>query len=101
MDGIEEEQRAHPLVEVVAGAPETVERLTLGKQSFQRRRPAKSIQRTVADGLIRRGDGRDQGAHRPVPAAISRAARSSSMRANTSWLSFPHNARAICAISRP
>ena len=36
VDGVEEEQRAHAFVEVVAGAAEAVERLALGEQLVER-----------------------------------------------------------------
>ena len=36
VDGVEEEERAHAFVEVVAGAAEAVERLALGEQLFER-----------------------------------------------------------------
>jgi hypothetical protein len=36
VDGVQKEQRAHAFVEVVAGAAETIERLALGEQIFER-----------------------------------------------------------------
>ncbi len=43
MNSIQEEQRAHALVQVAAGAPEGVQLGALGQQAIQRRRPAERV----------------------------------------------------------
>ena len=61
VDGVEEEQRAHALVEVVAGAAEAVERVALGQQLFERGIAADGIERAVAFVGIAGGDDRRSG----------------------------------------
>ncbi len=56
IDGIKEEEGAHPFVEVVAGAPEAVEGGALVQQLCQRRGAAKGVQGTIADGRVRGGN---------------------------------------------
>ena len=48
VDGVEEEEGAHALVEVVAGAAEAVEGLAFGEQFGERQIAAEGVQRSVA-----------------------------------------------------
>jgi len=52
VNGIEEEERAHTLVEVVARAPEGIELGTLGQQVGRRRGPAPGVERLVANRRV-------------------------------------------------
>ena len=103
MDGIEEEQGAYPLVEVIARAAEAVERRALGQQFIERGAAADGIERAVAFVGIGGGDNPGQPAHRPLSCAadISRVASSSSTCASTSARSRPASASASWALSRP
>ena len=56
MNGVQEEQRPHALVEVVARAAEMVERRAFFEQGFKRRRPAQRVQRPIASRRIARRD---------------------------------------------
>jgi hypothetical protein len=56
MNGVEEEERADALVEIVALAAEAVELVALGKQLLDRCRAAESFERQVADAGFRRED---------------------------------------------
>src|SRR5919106_4623967 len=104
MDGVEEEERADALVEVVARAPELLERggfveelMYVGAAREER------FERSVADRRIGGGDDpgepgcRRSGYHR----ASSRWARRSSSRASTTSRSLPERASASCAVSSP
>ena len=104
MDGVEKEQGAHALVEIVAVAAEAVERGALGQQ-FGESRPAalRSSERLRICGVARCDDVGER-THGRIPAesdAISRSASSSSKCESTSSRSRPFNASAICAISKP
>ena len=69
MDGVEEEQRAHAFVQVVAGAAEAVQRLALGEQRLERQVAADGVQRAVALLAARRDHGDEQAHWRVPPAA--------------------------------
>ncbi len=56
MHGIEEKQRPHPLIEVFRFAAEIVQRGAFVQQIRQRGRPAKRIQRLVAQRWFLGGD---------------------------------------------
>ena len=104
MDGIEEKQGAHALVEIVAAAPEAVERLAFPQQFFERRSPAQRVQRAIASLRIASGYDIGKQAHLLPPAdgvVISRSASSSSRCVSTSSRSRPFSARANCAVSNP
>ena len=58
VNGVQEEQGAHTLIEVAAGPPQGIQLGALGQQLIQRRRPAKGIHRAVAHLGIGRGDDR-------------------------------------------
>src|ERR1019366_2013005 len=49
MDGVEKEQGADALIEIVAGAPEAVERRALVEELFERGGSAEGVQGPVAD----------------------------------------------------
>jgi hypothetical protein len=44
MDRVEEEQRAHPLVKVIAGAAEGIERVAFSQKLRQRRPPTEGVE---------------------------------------------------------
>ena len=104
MDGIEEKKCPHTLVEIVAAAPETVERLAFEQQFFQCRSPAQGVQRAIASLRIASGYDIGKQAHRSPPAdgvVNSRSASSSSKCVSTSSRSRLFSARANCAVSNP
>ena len=104
MDGIQEKKGPHTLVEIVAAAPETVERLAFKQQFFQRRSPAECVQRAIASFRISSGYDIGQQAHRssPVPREVNLgSARSSSKCVSTSSRSRLFSAKANCAVSNP
>jgi hypothetical protein len=101
VDGVEEEQRAHAFVEVVARSAKTVERGALGLQLTERQIAADRVQRTVAQRGVACRDNRNQAAHGRFPAASSRSASSSRSCASTSARSWPLRASASCEVSRP
>src|SRR5271157_1884104 len=104
MDGIQEKKGPHALVEIVAAAPETVERLAFKKQLFQCRRPAKCVQRAITSLRIASGYDIGEQAHRSLPAAgvvSSRSASISSKCVSTSSRSRLFSASANCAVSNP
>ena len=101
VDGVEEEQRAHAFVEVVARAAEAVERGALGLQLRERQVAADCVQRAVANGGVARGDDGNQAAHCRFPAASSRSASNSRSCASTSARSPPLRASASWEVSRP
>jgi len=102
VDGIEEEEGAHPLVQVIAGAPEAVQRGAFGQQLLFACAAADRVQRKVALRRVGRGDDADKLAHRtPHRSPILPAASSSTTRASTSSRSWPCKARANCALNKP
>ena len=76
VNGVEEEQRAHALVEVVAGAPEAVERVAFGQQLCERRRrqQSESSERSRILGLSRGDRLRSAGSSAAPPAAAPASA---------------------------
>src|SRR5580658_6642039 len=103
MDGVKEEQRPDPLVEIVAGPAEVIECAAFLSQCLDGGALAQSIQRRVA--LVAAGcDDAGEAAHGRAPppaAAMSRSATSSSICDNTAARSGPFRASANCAIQRP
>ncbi len=99
VDGVEEEEGAHALVEVVAGAAEAVEGLAFGGELGERHAAAEGVQGLVAR-LAGRGDDADEPAHERLP-TTSRSARSSRSWASTWARSCPLSARASWATRTP
>src|SRR5260370_22937822 len=103
VDGVQEKERAHAFVEVVAGAAEAIECLALGEQLFERCVAAHGIERVVAS-LAARSNHLCKRAHWRFPAAAardSRSARSSSIWESTWARSCPLRASANWATRIP
>ncbi len=98
---IEEEQRAHALVEVVRAAAELLQRSALAHQIRERKLRAERLQRLVADSRVRRGDDLDQAAHDLAPAPPGWCASISTSDERISARCAPESASASCAWSRP
>ena len=99
LDGMQEQQGPHALIEVVALAAETIERIRLGEQFVEREFCAGGIERLVADVLVRRDDEIGEGNHARAQAWdwASRSTR----RESTSSRSLPARPRASWVASRP
>lgn len=63
MDGVEEKQRPHPLVEVIAAAPQLVERFALGQELVEGSRPGEPVERAIAGRRVGGGDDFGELAH--------------------------------------
>ncbi len=103
VDRRQEEERAHPVVEVVAATPEAIESLDMRQQLVGRCVAADGIERTVADRRIVADDDLDQIDHDRSPPRTSsdRSASSSTSSVSTCSRSRPERASASCATSRP
>ena len=103
MDGIEEEERADAVVEIIRSAAEGVEGLTFGENLVNGETVAQGVQRQITL-VSAAGDDGDKTAHvdepPPIP-ANSRSARSSINWDSTSPRSGPFRASASWAMSRP
>src|SRR5208283_1550888 len=102
LDGGEKGERANPLVEVAAAAPQALQGLALGQQAGGGSAPAQALERPVSNGRIRGNNGADQLAHWPGPAsASSRRIKASRICESTSVLSRPVIASNNCAMNGP
>ena len=63
VDGVEEEERPHPLVEVLAAVAEGLEGGRFGEQVRYRRIVRERVERLVANGRVERGDDLDEAGH--------------------------------------
>src|SRR5262245_23608263 len=97
VNGVEEEERADPLVEIFAVLAESLERLALREELLVAGCGADVVERTMAQRVVRRGDEieKSQRHARQFVASNSTSPRSTSSR------SLPLRARASCALSKP
>src|SRR5215203_3691082 len=90
IDGIEKEEGAHTLIEVIAVAPELIQGRALGLQVGGIHLPANGVEAAIALGGVLRCDDLNQEAHGvTLPAAMSRCANISNRRIKTSSRSCP------------
>src|SRR5260370_13989162 len=103
VNGVQEKERAHAFVQVVAGAAEAIKRLALGDQLFERGGGARGIERAIAPLAICRNHLGEQAHWRfpPTAARDSRSARRSSIWESTCARSCPLRASANWATTRP
>ena len=117
VDVVEEKQRPHTLVQVVAGAAESIQLSAFGQQFGERRGTAERVHRAVAHRRIRRGDNGDElsshstsrtnGLCQSVKGSSRSARRQLPQRQELKQLrqhlarSSPLNASASWAVSRP
>ena len=101
VDRIEEEQRAHALVEVVAVAPKPVEGIALGQQVGTAQRRADFIQAEVAHGRVVGLDDCGEISHDRPGIHRAESASSCTSMLRTWSRSLLDKARAICACNNP
>ena len=63
MDGVEKEERANPVVEILTTTTKRVQRRAFGEQVVEGKPGARDVERLVAQGRIRGGDDVSQALH--------------------------------------
>src|SRR5665213_243887 len=98
VNGIEEEQRAHALIQIFTAITERFQVLAFRKQLLQRSFTTEGIERLIAHGGVRRGD--DLAEVLGHTGCYCWASISTRLE-RTSSRSLPSKAKASCAVNKP
>ena len=63
MDGVEKEERANPVVEILTTTTKRVQRRAFGEQVVEGKSGARDVERLIAQGRVRGGDDVSQALH--------------------------------------